>query len=159
VAIDIHLEAARAVGEEEMLAFFGRAADATLMDPDGSPYLRTPGMDITPFAIGPDDPDEYEYRITALGFRRRVLVIFRLRNLATEDETAEAERQIVTSALEFLSTYESDGVLLHYGEYVMLERRNGEVTIDSGLEAFMDNPLLTEALADYPHRKLRQPFQ
>jgi len=51
VAIDIHLEAARAVGEEEMLAFFGRAADATLMDPDGSRYLRTPGMDITPFAV------------------------------------------------------------------------------------------------------------
>jgi hypothetical protein len=158
VAIDIHLEAARAVGEEEMLAFFGRTVDATLMDPDGSRYLRTPGMDVSPYAIDADDPEEYEYRVAALGFHRRVLVIFRLRNLASPEEIAEAERQIVTSVLEFLSVYQSDGVLLHYGEYLMLECRNGQVTIDSGLEDLMENPLLTEAVAGYPHQKLRQPF-
>jgi hypothetical protein len=45
---------------------------------------------------------------------------------------------VVKAALEFFATYPDDGVLLHYGEYVMLECRGGEVVIDSGFEEFME---------------------
>jgi hypothetical protein len=147
------------VSEEDMLAFFTQVLGATLMDPDGSRYLRAGHVDVSPFAIDPSDPEEYEYRVAALGFQRRVLVIFRLSNLAALDERDEAYRQVVKAALEFFAAHPDDGVLLHYGEYLMLECRDGEVTIDSGLDAFMEDPVLTEMVAGYPHRKLRQPFQ
>jgi hypothetical protein len=158
VATEINLETAGAVSEEDLLTFFARALDATLMDPDGSRYLRASGMDISPYAIDPDDPEEYEYRVTALGFRRRTLVVFRMKGGISPDEREEVYRQLVKVVLEYFSTHPEDGVLLHYGEYVMLECRAAQITIDSGLDDFMEDPLLTEIVAGYPHRKLHQPF-
>jgi hypothetical protein len=116
-------------------------------------------MHISPYAIAPDDPEESEHHATALGFQRRTLVVFRMSGTASIEEADEAYRQVVKAALEFFATYPDDGVLLHYGEYVMLECRGGEVVIDSGFEEFMEDPMLTELVAAYPHRKLRQPFQ
>lgn len=159
MALDNNLESAGILSEDELETFFMRVLGATLMDPDGSRYLRTPGLDISPFAIDPDDPEEYEYRVRALGFQRRVLVIFRMRNQDTLDAADEANRELIKAVLAFFEAYPDDGVFLHNGEHLLLECRDGQVVIDSGFEEFMEDPLLTEMVAGYPHRELRQPFQ
>lgn len=158
MALEIDFESAHEMVYSDLASFVARQSDGEPMDPEGTPYFRTPGMDVTPFVVDAAELSEEEDRhAPKAGFRRRVLVRFRERARASEDERVAGWVMILNFALEFLRRYPDDALLVYNGERVLMRCRDKEVTFDTW-DGFDEEPVLEAIVSLHPRERLEQPF-
>jgi hypothetical protein len=158
VALEIDFESAHEVPVAELREFVARQADGEPMDPDGGPYFRTPGMDVTPFAIDARQLSEEEDRHAAkAGFRRQVFINFRFRHGATDEQSLAAWVMMLNLVLEFLRRYPDDALLVYNGERVLMRCRDSEIVFDTW-DGFDEEPALEAIVSRYPREEVAQPF-
>jgi hypothetical protein len=158
VALEIDFESAHEMPISELLDFVARQSDGELLDPQGTPYFRTPGMDVSPYAIDTRALSEEEDRHAAqTGFRRRTLVTFRERGRSTEQERLAGWVMLLNLVLEFLRRYPDDALLVYNGERVLMRHREKETVFDAW-EGFEDEPALAAIVSRHPREQLEQPF-
>lgn len=156
MALEYTFEAAAAVEADELFGFFRQLTGAEVVDL-GDPFLRTAGMDITPYAVDPDSPREKEDYVPGAGFRPRVRVEFRMRNVADDASLELAHAVMLRSVLAFLASNPGDAVLLYNHERIIFARNGSDIVFDEW-EGFDDNPAMHAVVAQFPRRKLEQPF-
>jgi hypothetical protein len=159
VALELDFESAHEMSHTELVDFVARQSDGELMDPEGSPYYRTPGMDVSPFVIDTRELSEEEDRhASKAGLRRLTLVRFRERARASEEESVAGWVMMLNLVLEFLRRYPAeDALLVHNGERVLMRHRQKETVFDAwdGLD---EEPGLAAIVNRYPREQLAQPF-
>jgi hypothetical protein len=158
VALEIDFESAHEMAYSDLADVVARQSDGEPMDPEGTPYFRTPGIDVTPFVLDPAELSEEEDRHAArAGFRRRVLVRFRERARASEDEVVAGWVMMLNFALEFMRRYPDDAMLVYNGERVLMRCRDKEVVFDTW-EGFDEEPVFEGIVNRHPREQLEQPF-
>jgi hypothetical protein len=158
VALEIDFESAHEMPLEELRGFVARQADGEPLDPDGSPYFRTPGMDVSPFVIDPARLSEEEDRHAAkAGLRRRTLITFRERARAGDDEVLAGWVMLLNLVLEFMRRYPDDALLVYNGERVLMRCRDKHIVWDTW-DGFDEEPGLAAIVSRHAREELEQPF-
>lgn len=156
MALEYTFEAGAEVGAEDLFAFFWQVTGGQVVD-QGDRFLRTAGMDITPYAVDPDSPRELEDFVPGAGFRPRVRVEFRMGNLATDEEHATAQAVMLRAVLAFFASHPGDGILLSNHERIILARYGASIVADDW-DGYAVQPLMAEVVRELPRRSLEQPF-
>lgn len=161
MALEIRLESAQDVSEQDLFAFFGRQCDAQLVDLDPrDSFLRTPAMDITPYPVTPVDEEQEEVEerfVSKIGFRRRISVTFRFRGTASIEERDIAWALLLNAVIAFVRQYPAEAVLLFNGEEVLMRCHHGEIIFDTS-EYFEEVPGLAQIVSRHRQETLDQPY-
>jgi len=161
VALDITFESAERLSNEDLLDFFTRQSDGEVIDLDpDNPFLRTPGMDITTYAISPVDTDQEEEEdrhAAKIGFRRRILADFRIRGIAGLDERLSGWEMMLNAVIAFTRMYPAEAALIFNGEEVLMRCHNGKIIFDTS-EYFKEEPSLAAIVSRHRQETLEQPL-
>lgn len=158
MALEIDFESAYEMPVSQLRDFVARQSDGEAMDPDGSLYFRTPGMDVSPYVIDTRELSEEEDRHTGkVGFRRRVLVSFRERARAGEDDRLAGWVMLLNLVLDFVRHHPEEALLVYNGERVLMRCRDKEIVFDTW-DGFDEEPALAAIVSRYPREELDQPL-
>lgn len=158
MALEYDFESAQQIDYADLFAFFASHTSGEVIDADGSPFLRTPGMDVSPYVVDPDSPAERESgHAELIDFERRALVKFRMHNTASEDERQTAYAVMLNCVIDFMRTYPADAVLLYNSEQVIVRCKDGKIVFDEW-EDFDEEPGMAPIAALFERRELPQPL-
>jgi hypothetical protein len=161
MAMEIRLESAQELAEQDLFAFFAQQCDAQLIDLDPrDPFLRTPAMDIMPYPVTPVDEEQEEMEqrfVDKVGFRRRISVTFRFRGTASLEAQDAAWEVMLNAVIAFVRKYPAEAVLLFNGEEILMRCHNGEIIFDT-TDYFQEIPNLAAIVSRHRQDTLDQPL-
>jgi hypothetical protein len=161
VSLGIRFTSAQELADAELLDFFTRQCDAELIDFDPrDPFLRTPGMDITTYAVSPVDEDQAEeedWHAAKLGFWRRSIADFRVRGVASLEDKLAGWEVMLNAVIAFVRKYPGEAALVFNGEEILMRYREGEIMFDTS-EYFDEELSLATIVSRHRQEQLEQPL-
>jgi hypothetical protein len=152
MATEYTLYSAAELSTDELLAFLAGAVDGSVT-PYG--YVDREGLQVSALA---EPESEQAEMAEVFGFTHRVTAIFRFDNLAPPEVKETDTVLMIGATLQLFRKYRADGVLLLNGEEVVVQRLNGEVSLNGDWEDFAEIEGLKQIATMYPLRTVPQPL-
>jgi len=152
MATEYKLYSAAELSTDEIVTYLTNALDAS-----GTPggYLERDGLQVTAYAV---PATEAVTAASVFGFNHRVTATFRFDGLSAEAVRTANTVLMVRAVLALFGEYRADGVLLFNGEEVVVQRLNGEVSLNGDWEDFAEIEDLKRIATMYPLRTVPQPL-